>query len=392
MKSFSYFSPTKVVFGTDALKNLANELKPFDPKKILVLYGSGSVVKSGVLKQVTDALEQANYSYISIGGVQANPLLSFANEACATAIKEGVDFVLSVGGGSVIDTGKAIAIGVANPDKTIWSFWNRENTATKNIPHANVLTISAAGSETSQSAVLTNEETREKRGLGSALNRPKFAILNPEFTYTLPKYQVACGVVDILMHTMDRYFAISENNEITDEIAEGLMRTVFKYGKIAVENPKDAQAMSEIMWCGSLSHNGITGLGSPGDWTPHQLSHELSAFYGATHGAALATTWNGFANTTYEEYPERFVKYAKKVFGLEGDDLTIAKEAIDKTVEYFKALDMPTTLKELVGKTLSAEEINELALVCSDGKKRKLGSLKPIDFDGMVAIYTWLNK
>ncbi|MFI3226384.1 MAG: iron-containing alcohol dehydrogenase [Clostridia bacterium] len=392
MKSFSYFSPTKVVFGSDALDHLAAELAVYSPKKILVLYGSGSVIKSGVLDKVTAALDAAKYDYIKIGGVQPNPLLSFAVDTIAKSQEAGVDFVLSVGGGSVIDTGKAVAIGLANPGEDIWPFWLREKTPTVALPHANVLTISAAGSETSQSAVLTNTENSCKRGLSSDLNRPKFAILNPEFTYTLPKYQVAAGVVDIFMHTMDRYFAISESNDMTDEIAEGLMRVVFKYGKTAVEDPTNYQAMSELMWAGSLSHVGLTGLGSPGDWTPHQMSHELSGYYDATHGAALACTWNAFANTTYEECPERFAQFARKVHGLEGDDVAIAKQAIDATVAYFKSLEMPVTISELIGRTLAEDELIELADACSFRKTRKVGTLKEIGYEGILAAYAYINK
>lgn len=392
MKSFSYLAPTKVIFGSDAVDHLANELKPYSPKKILVLYGSGSVVKSGVLAKVTDALDNAKMSYITIGGVQPNPLYSFAVDTCKKCIEEGVDFVLAVGGGSVIDTAKGVAIGVANPDKELWSFWAGENQVEKSLPHANVLTISAAGSETSMSAVLTNEEFRSKKGLSTPANRPKFALLNPEFTMTLPKYQVACGVVDILMHTMDRYFALSDNNELTDQIAESLMRVAFKYGKVAYDNPKDYQAMSELMWAGSISHVGITGLGSPGDWTPHQLSHELSGFYNTTHGATLACTWNAFANTTYEEFPERFARYARNVFGFEGKDVEIAKKAIDATIDFFKSMDMPTVNSELIGRTLTEKELEELAFSCSFEKTRTVGSLKPIDYDGMLKAYTWLNR
>ncbi len=392
MKSFTYYAPTKIIYGTDSLDHLGAQLKTYSPKKILVLYGSGSVVKSGVLDKVTKVLDDEKFTYYTKGGVQANPLLSFALETRDEAIKEGVDFVLAVGGGSVIDTAKGVAIGVANPDVDLWSMWTYQTPVTKALPHGTILTIAAAGSETSNSAVLTNTELKSKRGLSCDFNRPAFCVMNPEFTYTLPKYQVACGVVDIMMHTMDRYFAVSDNNEMTDQFAEALLRVVLKYGKTAYDNPNDAQAMSEIMWAGSLSHVGLTGLGSPGDWSPHQLSHELSAFYDATHGAALATTWNAFANSTYEKHPERFARYARNVFGYEGEDVAIAKKAIDTTIEFFKSIDMPVTIKELIGRVVTDEELDELAYSCSYKDTRKIGSLEPRDTAAIREAYKSVNR
>ncbi|MFI3114984.1 MAG: iron-containing alcohol dehydrogenase [Clostridia bacterium] len=392
MKSFNQYAPTRIIYGTDALNHLSTQLKAYSPKKILVLYGGGSVVKSGVLEKVTKVLDAENFAYYTKGGVQPNPLLSFALEARDEAIKQGVDFVLAVGGGSVIDTAKGVAIGVANPDMDLWSIWTNKTPATKALPHANILTIAAAGSETSNSAVLTKEETKEKRGLSCDLNRPAFCILNPEFTHTLPKFQVACGVVDIMMHTMDRYFAVSDNNEMTDQIAEALLRVVLKYGKTVYENPADAQATSEIMWAGSLSHVGLTGLGSPGDWTPHKLSHELSAFYDATHGAALATTWNAFASSTYAKHPERFARYARNVFGFEGEDVAIAKQAIDATLAFFKSIDMPITIKELIGRVVTDEELDKLANSCSLQGTLTVGTLEPRGEAGIRELYKSVNK
>ena len=228
---------------------------------------------------------------MTVGGVKPNPRLSFAREAVKKSIEFGTDFVLAVGGGSVIDTSKAVAHGTANPDTDIWEFWSKKQTVKRSLPVGVVLTLAAAGSETSDSAVLTNEETKIKRGLSTDFNRPAFAIMNPELTYTLPKYQVGCGIVDIMMHTLDRYFTQTENNELTDEIAEGLLRTVIRNGAIAIKDSHDYNAMSEIMWAGSLSHNGITGLGAEKDFAVHQLGHELSAKFDIAHGASLSAVW-----------------------------------------------------------------------------------------------------
>ena len=393
MNSFSYLVPTKVIFGKDALTHLYSEINVYSPKKVLVLYGSGSVVKSGILSQVTNILDDKNIAYISIGGVQANPILSFANETRDIAVNEGVDFILAVGGGSVIDTAKAIAHGIKLSDNNIWDIWTKKVEITSSVPVATILTISAAGSETSNSAVLTNSDISEKRGFSTPFNRPKFSLLNPEFTFSLPKYQVACGVVDILMHTLDRYFAADSNNEITSQIAEAILRTAFKYGKIAVNDPTNYEAMSELMWTGSLSHNDISGLGAIKDFSPHQLSHEISGLYGVAHGAALCLTWNGFANYIYKEKPDRFVRFAKNVFGFDGDnEIELAKKSIDEVISYFKSMEMPTTFNELLGRHLTSEEIETLAQSCSFAKTRVIGSLRPLDFDDMKAIYTWLNS
>ena len=260
MHGFTQYTPTRIIFGKETQKQAGELAKSLGATKVFVVYGGGSVVRSGLLDQVTASLQEAGLDYMTIGGVKPNPRLSFAREAVKKSIEFGTDFVLAVGGGSVIDTSKAVAHGTANPETDIWEFWSKKQTVTKSLPVGVVLTLAAAGSETSDSAVLTNEDTKIKRGLSTDFNRPAFAIMNPELTYTLPKYQVGCGVVDIMMHTLDRYFTQTENNELTDEIAEGLLRTVIRNGAVAIKDSHDYNAMSEIMWAGSLSHNGITGL------------------------------------------------------------------------------------------------------------------------------------
>lgn len=228
MHSFTQYTPTRIVFGKETEKQVGDLAKQQGASKVFIVYGGGSVIKSGLLDRVTASLQEAGLAFTAVGGVKPNPRLSFAREAVEKSKEFGADFILAVGGGSVIDTAKAVAHGTANPETDLWEFWSREKTVEKSLPVGVVLTLAAAGSETSDSAVLTNEETKVKRGLSTDLNRPAFAIMNPELTYTLPKYQVGCGVVDIMMHTLDRYFTQTENNEITDEIAEGLLRTVIR--------------------------------------------------------------------------------------------------------------------------------------------------------------------
>ena len=264
MHAFTYHSPTEIIFGKDTQLQLAQQIRKYGGNRVLLVYGSGSIERSGLLNQLCQILTDNQIPYELFGGVKANPTLEHAREGVKLALKCGADFVIGAGGGSVIDTAKAIAIGAANVPADIWEFWTREKTPHHALPVGAVLTISAAGSESSDSAVLTNLATGVKRGLGTELNRPRFAIMNPELTMTLPPYQVACGVTDIMMHTMDRYFNPYEN-ELTDAIAEALLRTVIAKGRVAVQNPKDYDSMSELMWAGSLSHNGLTGLGGMKD-------------------------------------------------------------------------------------------------------------------------------
>ncbi|MCL2856115.1 MAG: iron-containing alcohol dehydrogenase [Oscillospiraceae bacterium] len=361
MQTFDFYSPTKVVFGKGTEERAGSEIKVFGGSRVFVIYG-GSTKKSGLIDRVTKSLEQNGLTYELCTGVLPNPRLSFARDAVKKALAFKADFVLAVGGGSVIDTAKAVANGTANPGTDIWDFWSAKTPLTSALPVGVVLTISAAGSETSSSAVITNDETDSKRGLTSTFQRPKFAILNPELTYTLPVYQVACGVVDILMHTLDRYFTPSKGNELTDQIAEAVMRVTFEYGKVAVQNPKDYDAASELMWAGSVSHNDMTGLGNVGDFAPHQFGHELSAMFDVAHGASLSAIWGSWATYVYKTNPARFARYGRNVWGLTGGgDEEIALAAIEKTVEYFKAIDMPTCLGE----------VKEMGVV-SDGVLRKL--------------------
>ena len=296
MEKFIYYAPTEVVFGKKTELEVGNLVKKYDGTKVLIVYGGGSIVKNGLLERVETTLKTSGISVVLWGGVKPNPRLSHAKAGVELAIKEQVDFILAVGGGSAIDTAKGIAHGTANPDADLWDIWTKRIPIEKSLPIGVILTISAAGSEMSDSAVLTNEEIGKKSGFGTPLNRPKFTIMNPELTFTLSKYQIACGIADIMMHTLERYFIPNQNNRLTDEIAEGVLRTVIDNGRIAVQNPTDYGAMSEIMWCGSLSHNDLTGLGRGKDFCVHKFGHALSAKFDVAHGASLTTIWGHWAN------------------------------------------------------------------------------------------------
>lgn len=393
MQSFVQYTPTEIVFGKDAELKTAKEVKKWGGSKVMIVYGGGSVVRSGLLKRIEDELDEEEIEYIEFGGVKPNPRLTYAEEGVEKAKEFGADLILAVGGGSSIDTAKGIAHGVANPDLKLWDIWTHKVPLRKSLPVGVVLTISAAGSETSDSAVLTNKETGQKIGLSTDFNRPKFAIMNPELTYTLPKYQLTCGVVDIMMHTLDRYFTHTKGNTLTDEIAEGLLRTTIAAGKVAYENQEDYDAMSDIMWCGSVSHNGITGLGAEVDFAPHQLGHELSAKYDVAHGASLSAIWGAWATYVYPEEPERFQRYAEKVWGItESDPVAAAKAGIEATVEYFRSLDMPVSLPDLKVGEFTDEDLHILAENCSRKGARTIGGFKVMDTDDIYETYKLANK
>ena len=388
MYNFNYYTPTKVVFGKNTEDQCGGLVKEQGCKKVLIHYGSGSVKRTGLLDRVKQALEKENLAYTELGGVVPNPRLSLVKEGIELCKKEGVDFILAVGGGSVIDSAKAIGYGVANGGD-VWDFYSHKRSAAGCLPIGVILTISATGSEMSDSSVITNEDGWIKTGYHSEYCRPKFAIMNPELTMTLPDYQTACGCTDILMHTMERYFTQGENMELTDSIAEALMRTVIENTKILKENPKDYNARAEVMWAGSLSHNGLTGCGNGGnDFATHALEHELGGMYDVAHGAGLAALWGSWARYVYKEIPERFHKFAVRVMRLEdtGDAEEMAMRGIEAMEAFFREIKMPTNLREL-GLTPSEEELKELAHKCSLNTGGHKGSAKVLYEADMLAIY-----
>lgn len=393
MQKFTYYAPTEVIFGRKTELETGKMVRKYGGTKVLIVYGGGSVVRSGLLERVKEVLLEAGVAYAEWGGVKPNPRLSHAQAGAEYAISESVDFVLAVGGGSSIDTAKAIAIGTANPGTKIWDIWTNRVPVNKALPVGVVLTISAAGSEMSESSVLTNEEIGKKVGLSTVLNRPKFAVMNPELTFTLPKYQITCGIVDIMMHTLERYFIPNQSNRMTDEIAEGLLRTVIDNGRIAVNNPEDYDAMSEIMWCGSLSHNDLTGLGRMRDFAVHKLGHTLSAKFDVAHGASLSALWGDWAKYVYENDLERFQHYAKTVWGITTEDAKMAaEEAISCTVSYFKELGMPTCLSELGIGVLDKDTLKALALDATMNGTVELSFIRKLNVEDVYQIFCMANR
>jgi hypothetical protein len=389
MKNFEFYTPTKVIFGKDAEAQVGTLVKEQNCKTVLVHFGGNSAKKSGLLDKVFESLKNAGINYVSLGGVVPNPRLSKVYEGIELCKKESVDFILAVGGGSVIDSAKAIGYGMAN-DCDVWDIYTRKAKPTGCLPIGTILTIAAAGSEMSDSSVITNEKGWLKRGFSSDYVRCKFAIMNPELTYTLPKYQTASGSVDILMHTMERYFTKEKSMEITDGISEGLMRTVIHNAKILMKDPTNYNARAEIMWTGSLSHNGLTGCGSVGDWSCHQLEHELSGMFDVAHGAGLAAVWGSWARYVYKSDITRFVQFAVNVMGVSNDFRNpeqVALDGIEAMENFYRLIDMPTSINDLDIK-LTDEQIDELAYKCSFKNTRSIGAFQELHMEDMKKIYT----
>ena len=391
MRSFEYFAPTKVIFGKDSHLQIGDILKKENCHKVLIHYGGKSAVASGLIDEVSGCLTDAGIDFVTLGGVVPNPRLSKVREGIELCKKENVDFILAIGGGSVIDSAKAIGYGVANPWTDVWNFYLKTEVPTACLPIGVIPTIAASGSEMSNSSVITNEDGWLKRGAAKCdLCRPKFALMNPKLTYSLPQYQTESGCVDILMHTMERYFVNIETMEITDRISESLMQTVIYNARILMREPDNYTARAEIMWAGSLSHNGLTGCGTGGgDWACHQLEHELGGLYDVTHGAGLAAIWGSWARYVYDVNPERFAQFATNVFdipcGLDFEKTALA--GIEAMEDFFRSIKMPVSLHEL-GLDLDDQQIHELAFKCSYEDTRTIGVFKQLNMKDMEKIYT----
>lgn len=386
--NFEFFCPTRVVFGRDTEQKIGKLIKEYGGTNVLIVYGGQSAIRSGLLALVKNALDEESIRYLELGGVVPNPHLEKVYEGISLGKENKTDFLLAIGGGSAIDTAKAIGYGLAEPDRDVWELYQRTRKPEGCLPVGCIVTIAAAGSETSSSCVITNERTGEKRSCGSSYARPKFAIMNPDLTKTLPDYQTQSGCTDIMMHTMERYFTNGEKMELTDEIAEGLLRTVMKNAVILHKNPDNYDARAEVMWAGSLSHNGLTGCGnSSDDFASHKLEHELGGMFDVTHGAGLAAVWGSWARYVYQDCLPRFVRYAKNVMGVtaEGSDEEIALAGIDATEDFFRSIGMPVTLSEL-GISPTDEQIKMMAESITDAYG-DIGSAKKLSTKDFIAIY-----
>ena len=387
--NFNYYSPTEVVFGKETQKQVGKLIKKYGGSRVLVIYGSERVVKNGLLGEVTDGLKEEGLFYEVLGGVVPNPRLETVYKGIEMGKRDGLDFMLAVGGGSVIDTAKAVAYGLAEPDKDVWELYAHTRIATGCLPVGSVLTIAAAGSETSNSSVITDEATHAKRSFNSDLARPKFAIMNPDLTLSLPDYQTESGCADIMMHTMERYFTNGGNMEITDAIAEGLLRTVMKNARILHHDPKNYDARAEVMWAGSLSHNNLTACGiKEGDFVSHMLEHEVGGMFDVTHGAGLAAIWPSWARYVYKEALPRFVRYAIQVMGVEPADTEeeTALRGIEAMEQFYHEIGMPINMKEL-GIEPTDEQCREMARRGAEACGGSKGSAKVMYEEDMYKVF-----
>lgn len=388
MNNFVFYAPTRMVFGAGTEKQVGSLAASYGFKKVLIHYGGGSVVRSGLLARVVASLKEKGIAYVELGGVKPNPELSLVKKGVELCRKEGVDLVLAVGGGSSIDSAKLIAVGAANEGDP-WRFSTKEAVPAAALAVATILTLSASGSEMSSSCVITNEDGWLKRGYNSDFNRPLFSICNPELTYTVSPFQTSCGTVDIIMHTAERYFSIGEDTVLTDRIAESLMKSVMEAGKAALAKADDYDARATLMWAGSLSHNDLTGCGRAVFMPVHQMEHEISGIYtSVAHAAGLAVMFPAWAKYVYKKNILRFARFAVEVTGCDMDyehPERTARAGIERLEAYFRAIGMPTTLEEL--DIADDSKFEEMAEKCTFFGKRTLTGVMELKKADIVAIY-----
>ncbi|MFW5976548.1 MAG: iron-containing alcohol dehydrogenase [Bacillota bacterium] len=390
MENFVFQNATKIIFGKDKEKMVGKEIKKY-ADKILLHYGGGSIKKYGLYDKIIESLEKENIEIIELGGVQPNPRLSLVKEGIELCRKEDIDFILAAGGGSVIDSAKAIAAGVPY-DGDVWDFYEGKAELQEALSLGVVLTIPAAGSEASVGSVITKEEGEKtyKWAINYEILRPEFAILNPEITFTLPDYQTACGAADIMAHIMERYFTTTSNVDLTDKLCEATLRTVIKNVPVVLKDPEDYDARAEIMWSGTIAHNDLLGTGRSEEWSSHPIEHELSAIYDVAHGAGLAVIFPAWMKYVYQENIDRFAQFAVRVFGVEMDFENpewTAREGIRRLEEFFKSIGLPVTLE---GLDIGSENLEVMAEKCT--MNGPIGNIKKLDKEDVLNIYKLAQK
>jgi alcohol dehydrogenase len=383
LENFIFKNETKIIFGRGTENAAGKEVSKYG-RKVLLHYGGGSIKKSGLYEKIIKSLKDSGLTVFELSGVKPNPVVSLIREGIKICRDNDIDFILAVGGGSVIDSAKGISMGV-NYSGDIWDFFDGKAKLESAVPLGVIVTIPAAGSESSVVTVITNEDGLIKRGFHSSMLLPKFAILNPELTFTLPVFQIACGAADILAHTFERYFTQSENVDLTDRLCEGLMKSVIHNSKIAISSNENYDAMAELMWASTIAHNGILGTGRLEDWASHKLGHELSALYGITHGASLSIMFPAWMKYVYKHNIERFAQFATRVFNIDADfddKEHLALVGIKKIENFFREIGLPTRLKEI---NVSSENFELMA-----GKavmRGPIGNFFKINKEDVVKIY-----
>lgn len=363
MLNFTFQCPTEIIFGKDTQQLVGEKTRQYG-KKALLVYGGGSIKRTGLYDQVTRSLKEAGVEFLELGGVQPNPRLALVQEGIDLCRKEKIGFLLAVGGGSAIDTAKAIAIGV-NYSGDVWDLFMGAKSGHEALPLGVVLTIPAAGSETSYSIVITKEEGLVKKGLSDNRIRPRFAILNPELTYTLPFYQTACGISDMLAHVMERFFTQTDHTDVSDRICEGTMRSILNIAPQLKERPNDYDLRAEIMWAGTLAHNGVLGMGREEDWGSHGIEHELSAIYDIAHGAGLSIIFPAWMKYVYRENMGRFLQFAVRVMDVDwsfGEPEAIVLEGIRRLEAFYQNLELPIRLSQA---GIDGSRFGEMAKKCA---------------------------
>jgi len=396
MQNFNYYAPTQVVFGRETENEVASLVKKYGGKKVLLHYGGQSAIKSGLLSKVEKSLTEAGIAYVKLGGVVPNPRLSLVRKGIELCKAEDIDFLLAVGGGSVIDSCKAISSG-RYYDGDVWTLYEHKDHATAYLPIGCILTIPAAGSEMSNGSVITNDEVDGwlKKDYCVDEFRCKFAIMNPELTMTLPAWQTACGITDMMMHTMERYFSKDDDMETTDAVAEAVLRTCMTEGHKVLDNPTDYTSRANIMWAGTLAHNDLTGCGTTGDWATHCIEHELSGKFDVSHGAGLAAMWGSWARYTRNENISRFARFAKNVMGVDTTGMTeleASEAGIQAMEQFFSSIGMPTDIPTLIGRKVTADEIVDMADKCTTGDTITIGGLMTLKKADIIKIYEMANK
>ena len=384
MENFEFQNPTRILFGKGSEEKVGEQVAVYS-KNILLHYGGGSIKTSGLFDRVTASLTKAGVQWIELGGVKPNPRLSLVQEGVQLCKDHKLGLILAVGGGSVIDSAKAIAMG-AVIEGDVWDFYLGKGAPVDALPIGTVLTIPAAGSEASTGTVITNEEGWFKRAVNSELIYPRFSVLNPELAFSLPKFQVACGVTDIMAHLMERYFTNVQHVELTDRLIEATMKTLIRQAPLVLKNANDYDAWSELMWAGTIAHNNLLNTGRVGDWASHDIEHEISGIYDIAHGAGLAVVFPAWMKYVWKHDINRFVQWSVRVWNVDMDVFNpeaVAQAGIDRMESFFRSLGLGTRLSEL---GIQDDRIDEMASKCTDGNKRTFGSFVKLGYEDVRKI------
>lgn len=387
MINFEFSNTTEIVFGKETQKQVGEKIRKYsDCNKVLVVYGSDRIKKDGLFDEVAESLKGQKIEIVELGGVKPNPRLGLVREGIELCRKQGISFILAIGGGSAIDTAKAIGVGVPY-DGDVWDFFLGKDTPKKTLMTATVCTIPAAGSESSLSAVITNEDGWYKKSINLDLIRPVFSIVNPELTYSLPAYQIGCGVVDMMTHIMERYFTNTTHVDLTDRLCEAALRSILANGEKTLMEPENYDYRAEIVWAGTLAHNGLLNTGRVQDWASHRIALEMSGLYDIAHGASLSIVYPNWMKYVYKHDMDRFVQFAVRVFDVDlayGQKEDMILEGIARMQEFFRKLGMPLTFADA---GMPVDRFEEMADKATYGDTIPVGNFVKIGKEAMIDIY-----